>query len=78
MQGFHPECHKGRWESHLQTDHWASVTFDFFPVKSEQANKKQPVMQSQTQWWTAVQVRASIKPLVFGVEKSAPSASPAI
>lgn len=69
MQGFHPECHKRRQESHLQTVCLATVTLDFFPVKSEQANKKQSSMQSQMQWQTAVQVRASTQHVIFGVEK---------
>lgn len=69
MQGFHPECHKRRQESHLQTVCLATVTLDFFPVKSEQANKKQSSMQSQMQWQTAVQVRASTQRVIFGVEK---------
>lgn len=69
MQGYHPECHKRRQESHLQTDRLATVTLDFFPVKSEEVNKKQSSMQSQTQWQRAVQVRASTQPVVFGVEQ---------
>lgn len=69
MQGLHPECHKRRQEPHLQTDRMATVTLNYFPVKSEQANKKQSSMQSQMQWQTAVQVRASVQLVVFGVEE---------
>lgn len=57
MQGFHPECHRRRQESRFQALLVAIVTLKFFPVKSEQVNKKQPPTQSQRQW----QVRASVQ-----------------
>lgn len=65
MQGFHPECHRRRWESRFQALLVATVTLKFFPVKSEQVNKKQPAMQSQRQWQTAARVRASMQHAVW-------------
>jgi len=69
MQGFDLECHRRRQELHLRTDHLATATLDFFSTKREQANKKQSSTQSEMQWQTAVQVRASIQCVVFGVEE---------
>lgn len=58
-------------ETGIAFSDWSHGYCDFkvLPSRSEQVNKKQSPAQSQMQWQTAAQVRASIQQVVLAVEE---------